>query len=106
MWPVYRRNLESSAADWFGFHYEVMSSREAPATSPARLDPQLLLSQWSDLNGSCRGGSGNNPATLEACEQRNVASNRLLQAGYCYGRRGEYGYQMSWHVCEPNSNRP
>jgi hypothetical protein len=106
VWPVYRRNLEGSAMLWFDFHVELVMAREA-STSAATggLNPEALVSQWQDLNGQCRGGSGNEQKTQDACVQRERVSLKLGQAGYCYGRRGEHGYQMKWHVCVADSIR-
>lgn len=71
------------------------------ATGPIR-----LISQWQGENGSCRGGSGDSPQTMVACERREAIGTKLQTVGWCYGRDGEYGYQMQWHACVTNSNRP
>ncbi len=68
--------------------------------------PVRLISQWQDENGSCRGGSGDSPQTMAACERREAIGNKLQTVGWCYGRDGEYGYQMQWHACGKTSNRP
>lgn len=65
--------------------------------------PVRLISQWTDQNGACRGGSGDLPETNEACERREVIGDKLKAAGWCYGREGEYGYQMRWHACDSTS---
>lgn len=63
-------------------------------------DVQLLLGAWHQLNTECRGGYGDNPATIEACAARDIADAALAAADWCYGREGEYGYQMDWHRCD------
>lgn len=67
--------------------------------------PVRLISQWQDENGTCRGSSGDSPQTLAACERREAIGNKLQTVGWCYGRQGEYGYQMQWHACGSTSNQ-
>ncbi|SCX03855.1 COG3904 family protein [Agrobacterium rosae] len=68
--------------------------------------PVRLISQWQDENGTCRGSSGDSPQTLAACEHREAIGDKLQTVGWCYGRQGEYGYQMQWHACGSTSNQP
>lgn len=68
--------------------------------------PVRLISQWQDENGTCRGGSGDSPLTLSACERREAIGSKVQAVGWCYGREGDYGYQMQWHACGPTSNQP
>ena len=68
--------------------------------------PVRLISQWQDENGTCRGSSGDSPQTMAACERREAIGNKLQTVGWCYGRDGEYGYQMQWHACGTTSNQP
>ncbi|WP_156629463.1 hypothetical protein [Methylobacterium sp. Leaf85] len=67
--------------------------------------PNSLIQAYYAENEVCRGGAGDEPSTLEACGRREDVSHKLKSAGYCYGREGEAGYQESWHVCGPRSNR-
>lgn len=62
-------------------------------------EPAELLKEWMALNSACRGGHGDDPATMAACTDRDEADRRLLAAGWCYGRAGEYEYQKQWHRC-------
>ncbi|THK36773.1 hypothetical protein EHS39_17695 [Ensifer sp. MPMI2T] len=62
-------------------------------------DPSRIIAQWQDQNGECRGGAGNSDETLRACDRREAIGAKLEAVGWCYGREGEYGYQMAWHVC-------
>lgn len=61
--------------------------------------PLRLISQWNEQNTACRGGSGDSDETLSACGRRDVIDTKLGTVGWCYGREGEYGYQMDWHAC-------
>jgi len=66
---------------------------------------QNLIAKVKLLNDQCRGGSGDDPKTLEACESRDTLNIKLNQLGWCYGKKSDAGYQMKWHQCEINSNR-
>jgi hypothetical protein len=64
-----------------------------------------LLELWQDANSRCRGGSGDVPATEAACSERERLGSRLGALERCYGKRGQSGSQMSWHVCSSDSIR-
>lgn len=75
-------------------------------TTVAAADPaevHSLLKLEATQNEKCRGGSGDDPATQSACDARDITVRRLNSLGYCYGKVGQYGYQMSWHRCGPSS---
>lgn len=42
-----------------------------------------LLQRWMVLNEDCR-GAGDEPATLRACDERNLVDVALYAHGYCY----------------------
>lgn len=65
-----------------------------------------MIERWYRLNEQCRGESGDKPATMQACDQREVATARLEATGICYGRKGEFGYQMGMHRCTDQSLVP
>lgn len=65
--------------------------------------PAGLISQWEDQNSACRGGRGDLPETDLACERREAIGAKLDVVGWCYGREGEFGYQMQWHQCQAAS---
>lgn len=58
---------------------------------------ETLIEQWADEEENCRGGSGDDPSTLEACERRSVVSGRLERLGYCY--EGETTASSEWKLC-------
>ena len=63
-----------------------------------------LIARWEELNLRCRGGAGDAEATSAACEERDgSAAAGLRRADICYGREGEYGYQMRVHRCAADS---
>jgi hypothetical protein len=69
------------------------------AAVPSRNDPETMIKLWHEANSQCRGGPGDQKATLDACEEREAYGKRLGQLGWCYGKPGEAGYQMKWHQC-------
>lgn len=77
----------------------------ALSTPVAAQSAKELISIYRDLNEMCRGGAGNEQATTQACETRNKVSKLLKAKGYCYGKKGQGGYQMDWHRCGPSSLR-
>lgn len=62
-------------------------------------EPARIISQWQQQNGECRGGAGNSDESWRACDRREAVGAKLKAIGWCYGREGEAGYQMKWHVC-------
>lgn len=70
------------------------------ATDKGVLGPFRIISQWQDENGRCRGGVGDSSQTWKACDRREAIGAKLKAVGWCYGRPGEAGYQMSWHRCD------
>ena len=72
----------------------------APTAASARSDAaEALIAEWTDLNSTCRGGSGDDPKTMKACDDREAVSAKLKKLGWCYGRPGDAGYQRSWILC-------
>jgi hypothetical protein len=61
---------------------------------------KALLATWDTLNGRCRGGSGDDQNTLDACDEREKIAGQLTARGWCYGEPGQAGYQMVWHPCK------
>lgn len=74
-------------------------------SAQSRNDPKTMQRLWHEANGQCRGGSGDDPKTDLACDEREAYSKRLNQLGWCYGKEGEAGYQHKWHRCTRNSVR-
>ncbi len=66
----------------------------------------MLLQDYAQYNTQCRGGTGNDTATFQACGARDYAGWLLNNLGWCYGREGEASFEMEWHHCVRNSSRP
>ena len=58
-----------------------------------------LLKREATLNGTCRGGSGDSPATQKACEERDRIGKQLEAQGWCYGPQSVPQYQKKWGPC-------
>jgi hypothetical protein len=84
------RRLALAASLAVGVLFAVSNS--ASATSSA----DQLIAQWSEINSKCRGGSGDNPKTWEACDARDTLSSKLEELGYSYGCEGQAGYESYW----------
>jgi len=53
----------------------------------------------------CRGWSGDDPHTDEACAVREKTGHLLGRLGWCYGKKGQSGAEMGWHRCGKGSYR-
>ena len=68
-----------------------------PNTAPSNV--RALIDQENELDLECRGTPGMDPDG-PICRQRNALARQLTQAGYCYGRPDDLGYQRYWRPCE------
>jgi hypothetical protein len=59
--------------------------------------PSALIDEWSALNEKCRGGSGNDPATSEACDKRDAVGAKIRAAGWVYNFPGYPTCASDWH---------
>ncbi|PDT46712.1 hypothetical protein CO661_17225 [Sinorhizobium fredii] len=100
-----RRAKTSSGAAEFSLVWDPSTNRimsesgNVLTTDRKSLEPARIISQWHEQNGDCRGGPGDSDETWRACGRRESIGAKLQAVGWCYGREGEYGYQMEWHVC-------
>lgn len=51
------------------------------------------------LNDKCRGGSGDDPATMQACDMREKAGEQLKKQGWCWGPDDAIGADKHWIRC-------
>ena len=76
-----------------------------PANAQARSTPLSdLLAINDDLDVMCRGWSGDDPHTDEACNVRLKVEKLLEKLGYCFGKEGQSRAEATWHKCTANSN--
>jgi hypothetical protein len=81
----------------------VLAARQSAIAQTPVIHDLLVIER--QLNTMCRGWSGDDPRTAEVCEVREKMAKLLTAMDYCYGRRGQAGYQMQWHKCVGDSNR-
>ena len=65
----------------------------------------LLLQDFATYDEACRGGSGDKIDTWMACGSRDYASTLLYEFGWCNGEKGQFAYEIEWHLCSANSIR-
>lgn len=102
----FRKYLESSLGDVEPSPTASSTPNEQRNAGSWTVKESSLISQWHEANSKCRGGSGDDEATIAACDERDGAlKDRLRDANICYGREGEAGYQMVMHRCGATSLR-
>lgn len=74
------------------------------AAPPA--DVSRLIAQMEPLNDVCRGGSGDDPATVKACAQRDLKFAQIRKAGWCLGPEDAPAYQQTWMRCQASKPAP
>lgn len=67
------------------------------------ISSEELIEEWDIADEDCRGGSGDDPATQEACELRTALSERLEKAGWCFGKKNQAHSAYRWHKCGKGS---
>ncbi|RCU26713.1 hypothetical protein DVA80_05975 [Acinetobacter baumannii] len=62
---------------------------------------QDKILQYEKLNDSCRGGSGDDPKTIESCEERDTLYVDIKNGGWCWGSENENaaGNDLNWLPC-------
>lgn len=102
--------MKLSARDWR--HYAAATTIFLLAFPVfAHLSPSLadgmpseireLIKEEGIANEQCRGGSGDNPETQQACDKRDQIVSKLKKMGWCYGTDDQPMYQRQWQPCAP-----
>ncbi len=60
---------------------------------------KALINRVDRLAGQCRGGSGDNPKTVEACGKMDAAMDQVRQEGWCWGPDDAFGFEKRWLRC-------
>ena len=102
--PEMRESLRRAARE-AGCSTASMGQTLEQSPLPSQQGPDNLIKRWMKENEACRGGAGDEIATMRACARREVVSKLLTAANWCYGREREAGYQHDWHRCELTSIR-
>lgn len=84
----------------FGFAEKQSNNSEIQQHSAKGDAFNQLIAEVDRLNGKCRGGSGDSPDTMAACEQRDDVIGELKRLGWCYGPDYEVQSKKRWLQCE------
>lgn len=68
-----------------------------PEKPDAKIQDQIHY--IDQLNDKCRGGSGDDPATMQACNMRDKAGEQLKKQGWCWGPDDAIGADKHWIRC-------
>ena len=60
---------------------------------------EALLKEIDTVNGQCRGGSGDDPKTMDACNKREAKMQEAEQRGWCWGPQTAVGADKHWMRC-------
>lgn len=60
----------------------------------------LLIAKEEKLNDKCRGGSGDDPATAKACDEREAVLAEIKAKNWCWGNDGQVGADRVWERCK------
>jgi hypothetical protein len=75
-----------------------MPAAQAQQAVPPDIAPLLERERW--LNGKCRGGSGDDPATADYCAVRDRAVEQLQAKGWCWGPPEQIEALKQWRPCK------
>lgn len=67
--------------------------------SDDRIDVRAMIGEYRQLQDRCRGGSGDDSNTIQACRERDSMFEKITAAGWCYGKEGQAEYEKDWHSC-------
>lgn len=94
-----------------GIVKQIVEPTESPAPKalPAPRAPvsiQQLIDQEDELNDRCRGGSGDDPKTLTACDRRDQLYSQIQAKGWCYGHASQIEADRQWEPCQSDASSP
>lgn len=73
--------------------------REKCPRTTAPEEIKQLIAKVEPLNDRCRGGSGDDPRTMAACDQREEFVEALRARGWCYGHEPQPMSDRDWEPC-------
>lgn len=65
---------------------------------------ESLLAEIDSLNGKCRGGAGDDPKTMKACEERDKKGEEAHARGWCWGPKNAIGADKHWMQCSADKS--
>lgn len=66
-------------------------------------DKPAILYEIDALNDRCRGGSGDDPKTEDACRKRELKIDEAQRQGWCWGPMHAIGADKRWMRCRDDS---
>ena len=78
-----------------------MQGPPARASTAPPSEVAALIAREVQLNGKCRGGSGDDPATMKACAERDTLVKQIRAHGWCWGRDDQIEADKQWEKCAP-----
>jgi hypothetical protein len=69
------------------------------AQAASRNDPKTMIDLWAQANEQCRGGAGDEQATMDACTEREAYAKRLGHLGWCLKPSGQNSAEAIWKRC-------
>lgn len=76
------------------------NSLTGSSTESCNYETSAIVKKETHYSGVCKGASNNSQS---ACDIRDKLVDELYAKGCCFGKEGQYGYEMSWHRCGANS---
>jgi hypothetical protein len=61
---------------------------------------QQLIDKAEKPNDKCRGGSGSDPSTMKACDDRELVIKDLKKTGWCWGEDNQIEADKKWQPCK------
>ena len=77
--------------------YKTTEQERNPTSAQSNVDK--LIESVEKLNAKCRGGRGDSPSTMFACEARDKTIGELGELGWCYGPDSEIQANKRWLAC-------
>jgi hypothetical protein len=91
------------ASQTFSFEIDdgglISSNQKGTRESPPE-DVALLIAKEERLNEKCRGGSGDDPATARACDEREAVLAEIKAKNWCWENDGQVGADRVWGRCK------
>lgn len=56
-------------------------------------DVASLIADYHSLDEKCRGGAGDNPETMKACDNRDAVVDKIQTKGWCWGKEDETKFE-------------
>jgi hypothetical protein len=75
----------------------------ASSNSPSQ-DVAQLMAQEDALDDKCRGGPGDDDATLKACDERELILGKIKANNWCWGHDGQIGADRTWEPCHRDNS--